>query len=611
MSGTHRSRSIWPWFALYFVALCVLVAGSAPRRVGDGYQYMAMALNLAHGHGPSLSKDDLDRTAERFGEMGAGFAGTPLVKPELTNRQGRQEFPHFWLYPLLAAPAVRVADWFRLSPNYGFTALNITLLLAAFAVAVKRLHPAFVLLLFVSPIVWWTDKAHTEVFTFSLLIVAFSLANERLMVSLLALAVASTQNPPFALLIPVIAWCHRSRLALTRRWIVTGAAVSALALVHPLYYLWRLGRATLLIDRSELFVPGLTGLTAVLIDPNIGLFWAFPAWPVVVLGLLYFRLIKRRPMTTGLLCSLLVAAVVIVSVSQAPNVNHGGTPGLSRHGLWLIPVAVPLMLEAGLEARQGWWPALVIVASISAVWSSVAFRPSVQENYQTPTRAASWLWSRWPALDDPLPEIFAERAVGLGDAHYLPASTPHCEKVLLVALGERAMRWPLPCPPVEVPAFCQVPNTLCYANRFDAGYQFAFAPRQAGFRVAELGLAWNWNTRTMSRAHQRQPAVEWDSLRRDSLETSGVVIESVEPPIALETFRTTDQRFVRVPPHAGASHITIRVPSELTLAIIDGRSFSTLTSVTPRVTTPGVYNIDVPSGTDAVLMLEPTQPKRS
>jgi hypothetical protein len=95
------------------------------------------------------------------------------------------------------------------------------------------------------------------------------------------------------------------------------------------------------------------------------------------------------------------------------------------------------------------------------------------------------------------------------------------------------------------------------------------------------------------------------------LEASGVVIESVEPPVALETFRTVDQRFVRVPPHADATHLTIRLPESLALAVIDGRSFSALTSVTPRVTAGGVYDLEIPSRTDAVLMIERPQPTRS
>jgi hypothetical protein len=290
-------------------------------------------------------------------------------------------------------------------------------------------------------------------------------------------------------------------------------------------------------------------------------------------------------------------------VSQAPNVNHGGTPGVSRHGLWLIPAAVPLMIEYDAAAR---WRTgvLLMVAAVSAVWCAIAFRPAMAENYQTPTRVASWLWNRWPALDDPLPEIFTERTVQLGDAHYLPTSTPGCEKVLLVALGERAMRWPVSCPPAEVPEYCQVPGTLCYANRFDAGYQFAFAPRQAGFRVAHLGLSWSWTARTMFLAHQRLPQVDWDSLRRDSLEASGVVIESVDPPIALETFRTAGQRFVRVPPHAGTTHIMIRLPQSLAVTVIDGRSFAALASVTPRATAAGAYDMDIPARTDAVLVID-------
>jgi hypothetical protein len=121
------------------------------------------------------------------------------------------------------------------------------------------------------------------------------------------------------------------------------------------------------------------------------------------------------------------------------------------------------------------------------VW---AFHPARAEAADQPTRLASFLWTRYPSIDNPLPEIFAERLRGL-DENWLPVATPGCEKVLLPGRGGRDSVWPMPCAPVSVPARCQVAGATCYANRTKTGYAFV-SPRvltPQAFRLAR-GATW-------------------------------------------------------------------------------------------------------------------------
>jgi len=62
------------------------------------------------------------------------------------------------------------------------------------------------------------------------------------------------------------------------------------------------------------------------------------------------------------------------------------------------------------------------------------------------SRMASFLRVRHPSIDNPLPEIFAERLPGL-DENWLPVATPGCEKLLLPGRGGRDSVWPMPCAP--------------------------------------------------------------------------------------------------------------------------------------------------------------------
>jgi hypothetical protein len=128
-----------------------------------------------------------------------------------------------------------------------------------------------------------------------------------------------------------------------------------------------------------------------------------------------------------------------------------------------------------------------IASAALGVW---AFHPARPEAADRPTRLASYLWTRHPSLDNPLPEIFAERLRGL-DENWLPVATPGCEKVLLPGRGGRDSVWPMPCVPVTPPARCQAPGATCYANRTRTGYAFV-SPSVSTPQVFRLARSATW-----------------------------------------------------------------------------------------------------------------------
>ena len=144
---------------LYALVLLFLIATSSPRLVGDGGEYRAMAVQLASGHVP---------------------------RPGATSS--------FLAYSALAVPGIWVTHWMGTNDLYAFTALNVSLLLSAAFVALRRLHWSAVLLVFVSPILWWVDKAHTEPFTFSLVTITLVLCVEQPSWAFVAAGLAATRT---------------------------------------------------------------------------------------------------------------------------------------------------------------------------------------------------------------------------------------------------------------------------------------------------------------------------------------------------------------------------------------------------------------------------------
>jgi len=440
---------------LFACLLLILAATSAPRVVGDGPEYAHLAARLASGHLP-----------------GAG------------------ESRHFVFYSALAVPLIAIG----FSATAAFAVLNGLLLAGALCIAASRLHWTWCALVFAGPILWWLDKPLTEPFTFAMYAIAFALFDSAPWWSLVAAGVAATQNPGNGALIGILALAAgagRLSLLRDRRFWAGLLAGVAFAALHPAYYVARLGTPTRLASAGDVHWLTLQEYTAVLVDPNIGL---LPQVPVYAAAVLAGALLVAFRAPRGLLRPPVVAAAASAAwlafvAATATNVNHSGTPGLSRYATWFIPLAIPLFqeLDRVLGRRVAWMALPAVVSAALGVW---AFHPARAEAAGRPTRLASWLWTRHPSLDNPLPEVFAERLRGL-DENWLPVATAGCEKILLPGRGGHGSVWPMPCAPATPPARCQAPGATCYANRTKTGYAFV-SPRVSTPQAFRLARSATW-----------------------------------------------------------------------------------------------------------------------
>ena len=493
-----------------------LVAGSPQRVVGDGGEYLMMAANFANGHRPSIGRQALPVLQEQLARFDPALATWNIEASSVLGRDGRRDFLHFWFYPLLVAPAAWLADLIGAAPTYPFALVNLALLGLALWVALPRVGPWTALLMFASPIVWWVDKAHTEAFTFSLLTIAFVTWRDRPWWAIVAAAAASTQNPPIGVLAvgmglaAIVADPARLR---DRRFIAGSVAGAVLASLHPLYTYTRHGVLSLLLSATREGLPTPAELLAVPVDLQMGLLPNFPAFGVaVVMAIIGLAVARPRRLWTfesGLAAT--AALVLLYSFAQTANVHHGATPSLSRYGLWLIPVAIPLLAAAHEDLGRRWQATLRGLAVTSALVCLFVFNPRIDQYRYAPTLWADIVWSHHPGWNNPLPEIFA----GVNLQHetpWTPVATPGCEKVLLGAAATGA--WPIPCFPAEAPKACTAGGALCYANRSGQGYQFVRTPR-ARDQVVEPRPEGVWPPDLEPGVRQTLAAWEWWRLRPD------------------------------------------------------------------------------------------------
>ena len=514
---------------LFGCLLVFLTATSTPRVVGDGSEYVHLASRLASGHLP-----------------GAG------------------ESRHFIFYPALAAPLIRLG----FAPTTAFTMLNGLLLVAGAYAAASRLHWTWCAIVFIGPVLWWLDKPHTEPFTFAMYAVAFALVDSAPWWSLAAAGAAATQNPGNGLLLGVLgaaAVAQRPTLLKDRRFWLGLAGGLALASLHPAYYLARLGSITPLTAAADVRLVTLREYLTVLIDPNVGLLPQVPIFAAAVLAgaiLLLFRAPRRlaAPGVVAAACSALWLAFVAAS---ATNVNHGGTPGMSRYATWFIPLAIPLFqqLDRVLGRRVFWVAAPALASAALGIWM---FNPARAEAAGRPTRFASYLWTQHPALDNPLPEIFAERMRGL-DENWLPVATAGCEKVLLPGRGGRDSVWPMPCVPVTPPARCQVAGATCYANRTRTGYEFV-APAVSTPQVFRLARSATWPLSAEPAVADALASLAWWNMSTCRVGDPDCVVRSVRHAGDVVVWQAANRFFALVLDVAADAELTVQVPREMGVA---------------------------------------------
>jgi hypothetical protein len=473
-------------FAVVATVAVVIVTGvmdSTPRRVGDGTEYMAMTLHMADGHGPSFNEAALQQSTSRLESLG-WLDGTSLTGL-ITTADGRWEFQHFWLYSALVAPFASAMSVVGAHPNVAFTVVNAAMLLALVWLLCTRGDYLLALVVGIGPIVWWVDKAHSEVFMVSAIGAACLLADEHRRWGFWAAAIAAAQNP--AALGPLVVRASSlsaSRNASRGDYVALAGGV-AIATIYPAYYLLRTGRLSPLLHPEGPHWPGLRALLTPFIDPNVGLLPFAPIYCMLVAAGFIAQSARTRLVTLSTLGLLLLAA------AQAGNVNHGGTPGMSRYALWLFAAGLP---AAAVSARrlQDLAPAAVVVIGTTAALTWGSFRPALTESHSLrPTALAESLWSGWPGLDNPLPEVFAERTSGRDGDSPVPATDARCGKVLTVGTGSEAL-FPFPCEPAPAPPACTAAGALCYVN----AEAFTPAPPQRGFAGRAIPeRSWTVSTR--------------------------------------------------------------------------------------------------------------------
>jgi hypothetical protein len=465
----RKGSLISGFFILFFVFLVLIYPGPATRS-GDSLDYCALLVSWSEYFSPYLTEETCVRIEQRLGNKSEGrrpgfFAWKKQRFPQLLRKGTELDLTHFWFYSLSAAvfywPAKLVSQNIRLS----FMLFHIALLLLAFLIIRRKLGQTAALslffLVFASPLFWFINKVQVEFFTVMLAVIGITLlVSEDFAASALSFALASTQNPPFAILclIAFLLGFWRKKWAIMKRpgafvWL----AALLLAALHPAYYYFRLGILNPIMGggwtnfgRDGFHVRKMLSF---IIDPDIGLLSNWPLALPLILLFAWLTLKKRTRLTPRVgLFVLLSMPILLWSQSRTGNLNHGGTFSISRYALWYLYVFFLIAWQLGeyFSLRKGVAKRVISGTVVGlALVGAVEFWPQRPQMTRRPTWASRFLYCHLPGLYDPMPEIFIERymgEIGTPAKNIWAISNPSGNKILVlgVRLSRRKIRRDLP-----------------------------------------------------------------------------------------------------------------------------------------------------------------------
>lgn len=432
-----------------------IILFSKPIRVGDGSEYYAMAIAWSSTHKPFMSEKSwqLYNSLVDSEEIENLLNVTKLAhQPPAVKIGETADFNHFWFYSFLASVVYKATNFlwpFKnswLSIHQAFLLLHCFLLSTASIIAWhyyrwQGLLAIFVLTFF-SPILWFIDKVHTEFFTFCTTTSSVILfLKRRYILSSFFLGLSATQNISFAavsLFLLILDLFARRRDKYTLDQVVILIMTVALIVLHPVYYYFRFGVFT-----PQLFIGGARiGVNwkyayIWFIDPDIGL---FPNWPMgfILLTISFIALVRRKTPRNMLIPWLgYVSTFILMSLwaqSSTENLNHGGTPGISRYSLWYLGLFYPSIVFLVNHVKNSKWHSTVLVClSIACfVYNFNVYNLTLPEEGWRPSKLSALVQTYLPKLYNPPPEIFIERYCGVPSCRPLFAVIgPDCHKVLI------------------------------------------------------------------------------------------------------------------------------------------------------------------------------------
>ncbi len=420
--------------SLACAVVTVVLALVGARLNGDGGEYLLSAHAFATHGTPAVEVADARWLAHRAPHLQAlmrrlekGMRAGEVAPIGGVRRadSGAYYSIHFWLYSLLAAPALWFTELFGVAPTYALALVNGAAAAAAAAAlwahfARGRYGTVAAVLFLLCGTTFYLGWTGPEVLTGAAVVCSCVLARGGdFALSFLAAALAAAQNASAGALFPYIVVVARPRprdfslrnMALT--------VLAALVAVLPYGFFFAAYRIPSLLAHfaTDPKLIGFARAHSLVFDLNQGLVLGVPGLLVGVplLAALAFRAVARSEwaaLSGDIATTLALVTAMAVPTLSAQNWNAGNSV-IVRYGYWsALPLLVLCLELAGRLTERSRSPllGLIVVLELAALVPEGLW--GERYSYLRHSWAAKLALKEFPAAYNPVPEIFYERTVG-------------------------------------------------------------------------------------------------------------------------------------------------------------------------------------------------------
>lgn len=447
-------------------------------RVGDGSEYYAYYFAWYTGNSPWMTNSAFEAYGAFVNSQQVlSLAPSEPMKevwPQLIPFSGQWDFNHFSAYSLIPAVMGKILGIAGIAANPHMMFLIFHGILIALMLQIVYRNQgtiglaSIILIGLSSPIIWFVNHVHTELFTFTVTTAAISYAlKNRWLNSAILFSIASLQNVSFlaiavfSIAIYIVKLISQKQ-KLSGRDTVSILVAAAIGAIHPTYYLFRYGAITSTsVGGGQVPFLHIWDAYIWLFDPDVGLLPNWPAGSVAVLILLVLigltKKLRQKIKTNSTLVWFysFYVALNLIAQSSTTNLNSGATPGVARYGLWFLCLFLPLFITLISYLKDNFKNSSsklgLLSLSVLTVSNLMVNSPIRYESYTSPTVLSYLIQKHVPWAYSPPPEIFVERysSYGEGAATSDANSTlgPDCHKVVFFDnyLGASAISNPFQC----------------------------------------------------------------------------------------------------------------------------------------------------------------------
>lgn len=387
-----------------------------PILVGDGHEYLGITISFFNHLSPDLREEDIKLRNHIENKNGISILEDFNYNGYYLSLKGRWYSYHFWGYPLLNLPAFSFLHYMEFNELRCFQITNSVLLVSCLWIIIYFIKFGdilqkmwFFLFSAFSPVLFYVQWSHPEVFSYTFVAIAIVFATRRnYILSVLMSSIASLQNPPILILtlyLIVLGWKQYD----SKKLVQLSCAASISATPFIFYYL-NYQKLSLIASH------GLANISYISIDKILSLFfdlnYGILAYTPLLLAFSIFALVTSIIKKDFFVLELWAVLILMATVASTAADLSCGTMYIHRYAVWMIPMVVLIAVYSMPYYSSRKLNAFLAVAFIVGTSITGLYLHDYNtSNYLKLNSLSETIFVCTPSLYNPPKQVFVDRSL--------------------------------------------------------------------------------------------------------------------------------------------------------------------------------------------------------